>query len=136
MANDIESFKSKVSLTGLTEDNGTKIVEIMIRLKYLSVFWRTPEMPLNKCEINLILTWSENCVIVSTDVANQNAKFAISDTKIYVPVVTLSIQDNTKLLQQLNSGFKKSISWNKYLSKPELLAQNPNLNHLIEQSFQ
>ena len=68
------------------------------------------------------------CVIASTDVANQNALFAITETKIYVPVVTLSTQDNSKLLQQLKSGFKRVISWNKYLSKPELLAQNEQPN--------
>ena len=62
--------------------------------------------------------------------------FAISDTKLYVPVVTLSQQDNAKLLEQLQSGFKRVINWNKYLSKPELLAQNTNLNHSIEPSFQ
>ena len=67
---------------------------------------------------------------------NQNVTFAITDTKLYVPVVTLSTQKNTKFLQQLNSGFKRVINWNKYLSKPELLAQNPNLNHLVEPSFQ
>ena len=50
--------------------------------------------------------------------------------------MTLSTQENTKLLQQLKSGFKRKINWNKYLSKPELLAQNPNLNHLVEPSFQ
>ena len=82
------------------------------------------------------MTWSANCVIVSTNVANQNATFAITDTKLYVPVVTLSTQDKTKLLKQLKSGFKRVINWNKYLSKPELLAQNPNLNHLVEPSFQ
>ena len=68
--------------------------------------------------------------------ANQDITFAITDTKLYVPVVTLSTQDNAKLLQQLKSGFKRAINWNKYLSKPELLAQNPNLNHLVEPSFQ
>ena len=52
------------------------------------------------------------------------------------PVVTLSAQDNSKLLQQLKSAFKRVISWTKCLSKPELLAQNPNLNHLVEPSFQ
>ena len=93
-------------------------------------------MPLINCEINLILTWSANCVIVSTNVANQNATFEITDTKLYVPVVTLSIQDNSELLQQLKSGFKRVINWNKYLSKPELLRRNPNLNHLIEPTFQ
>ena len=108
----------------------------MVPLKYLSKFWRTLEMPLTNCEINLILTWSANCVIVSTNNSNQNATFAITNTKLYVPVVTLSTQENAKLLQQLKSGFKRVINWNKYLSKPELLAQNPNLNHLVEPSSQ
>ena len=93
-------------------------------------------MPLINCEVNLILTWSSTCVIVSTNILNQNATFSITDTKPYVPVVTLSTQENTKFLQQLKSGFKRVINWNKYLSKPELLAQNSNLNHLIEPSFQ
>ena len=64
------------------------------------------------------------------------ARFEITDTKLYVPVLTLSTQENTKFLQQLKSDFKIVINWNKYLSKPELLAQNPNLNHLVEPSFQ
>ena len=67
--------------------------------------------------------------------ANQNPTFTITETNLYAPVVTLSTQDNAKLLQ-LKSGFKRTISWNKYLPKPELLAQNANLNHLIEPSFQ
>ena len=120
----------------LTGNNGTKDVETMVPLKYLSNLWRTLEMPLINCEVNLILTWSSTCVIVSTDNVNQAATFAITDTKLYVPVVTLSRQENTKFLQQLKSGFKRVINWNKYLSKPELLAQNLNLNHLIESSFQ
>ena len=114
----------------------TENVEITIPLKCLSNFWRTIEMPLINCEVELILTWSENCVIISTNVANQNPTFTITETTLYVPVVTLSTQDNAKLLPQLKSGFKRTISWNKYLSKPELLAQNANLNHLIEPSFQ
>ena len=131
-----DSFNFKVKMTGQTGDKGTKTVEIMVPLKYLSNFWRALEMPLINCFVNLMLTWSANCVIVSTDVANQIATFAITDTKLYVPVVTLSTQDNAKLLEQLKSGFKRVINWNKYLSKPELLAQNPNLNHLVEPSFQ
>ena len=67
-------------------------------------------MPLINCEINLVLTWFTNCVIFSTNVANQNATFEVNDTKLYVPVVTLSTQDNSKLLQQLKSGFKRVIS--------------------------
>ena len=93
-------------------------------------------MPLINCEINLILTWSADCVTISTDAANQIPTFTITETNLYVPVVTLSTQDNAKLLPQLKSGFKRTISWNKYLSKPELLAQNPNLNYLVEPSFQ
>ena len=93
-------------------------------------------MPLINCEVNLILTWLSNCVLIATNIQNQNATFTITDTKLYVPAVTLSTQKNTKFLQQLNSGFKRVINWNKYLSKSELLAQNPNLNHLVEPSFQ
>ena len=76
------------------------------------------------------------CIIIYTDVANQVPTFTITETNLHVPVVTLSTQDNAKLLPQLKSGFKRTISWNKYLAKPELLAQNANLNHLIEPSFQ
>ena len=112
------------------------VFEIIVPLKYISNFWRTFEVPLINCEVNLILTWSANCVLIYTNVANQNPTFEITETKLYVPVVTLSTQDNAKLLPQLKSGFKRTISWNKYLAKPELLAQNANLNHLIEPSFQ
>ena len=131
-----DSFNFKLKITGRTENDGTKDVEIMVPLKYLSNFWRTLEMPLINCEVNLILTWSSTCVLISTNAPNQNATFAITDTKLYVPVVTLSTQENAKFFQQLKSGFKRVINWNKYLSKPELLAQNPNLNHLVELSFQ
>ena len=93
-------------------------------------------MPLINCEVNLILNWSTSCVIVYTDVENQIVTFTITETKLYVPVVNLSTQDNAKLLTQLKSGFKRTIIWNKYLSKPELLAWNSNLNHLVEPSFQ
>ena len=134
--NPTDSFKFKAKITGQTGNNGTNDVEIMVPLKYLSNFWRTLEMPLINCEVNLILTWSSTCVLIPTGVQNQKATFATTDTKIYVPVVTLSTQENTKFLQQLKSGFKRVINWNKYLSKPELLAQNPNLNHLVEPSFQ
>ena len=95
-----------------------------------------PLIKLKLIKVNLILTWSANCVIIYTNVENQNPTFEITETKLYVPVATLSTQDNTKLLQQVKSRFKRTINWNKYLSKPELLAQNPNLNHLVEASFQ
>ena len=74
-------------------------VEIMVPLKYLSNFWRTLELSLINCEINLTLTWSTNCVIVSSNVANQNVTLEITDTKLYVPVVTLSTQDNPSAIK-------------------------------------
>ena len=115
---DSKSFKSKIKITGKTpNDDNEKDVEIMVPLKYLSNFWRTLEMPLINCEVNLTLIWSSTCVITDSRGAGT---FAITDTKLYVPVVTLSRQENTKFLQQLKSGFKRVINWNKYLSKPEL----------------
>ena len=96
----------------------------------------TLEMPLINCEAELILTWSTGCVIIYTDFANQVPIFTITETNLYVPVVTLSTQDNATLLPEIKSGFRRTISQNKYLPKPELLAQNENLNHLIDPSFQ
>ena len=123
-----------IKITGKTPaaDN-EKDVEIMVPLKYLSNFWRTLEIPLINCKVNFILTWSSACVSTNSTGAG---RFPITNTKLYVPAIPLSTQDNSKLLQQLKSGFKRVINWNKYLSKPELLAQNPNLNHLVEPGFQ
>ena len=101
--------------------------------KYLSSFWRTLEKPLINCELNLILTWSANCVISER---NRQTTFTIIDTKLYVPVVTLSTQDNTKLLQQLKSAFKRIINWNKYQSKESIETQNPYLDFKIDPNFQ
>ena len=84
----------------------------------------------------LILTRSENCVIIYADILGQVPTFTITETNLSVPVVTLSTQDNAKLLSQLKSGLKRTISWNKYLPKPELLSQNRNINHLVEPSSQ
>ena len=92
----------------------------MVELKYLINFWGTLEMPLINCEVELILTYSRNCIIICTNVNNQVPIFTITETSLYVPIVTLSAQDNSKLLPQLKSGFKRTISWNKYLVKPEL----------------
>ena len=78
-------------------------------------------MALINSEVNLILTWSKVCVITSS---TGEGKFAITENKLYVPVITLSTKDNDKLLQQLKSGFKKTISWNKYESSIKTLAQN------------
>ena len=83
----------------------------MVPLKYLSNFWRTLGIPLINCEINLDLKQSKNCVIVATNVAVQATTFLITDVKLYVPVVTLSTQNNTKLFEQLKSGFERTINW-------------------------
>ena len=103
---DSESFKSKVKITGKTTNDGiTKNVEIIVPLKYLRNLWRTLEMSLINCEVNLILKWSSTCFINNSTDAG---RFAITDTKLFVPVVTLSTQNNAKLLQQLKSGFKNN----------------------------
>ena len=81
------------------------------------------------CKVNLFLTWPSTCVITNPTGAGT---FEITGRKLYVPVVTLSTQDNSKLLQQLKSGFKRTVNWNKYLSKPELLARNTILKNLVE----
>ena len=90
---DLVNFKVKI--TGRTGDNGTKGIEILVPLKYLSNYWRIFEIFLINRELNLILTWSANCVIVSTNNANQGTAFSITETKLYVPIVTLSTQDNS-----------------------------------------
>ena len=94
-------FKSKIKITGRTPAGGNeKDVEILVPLKYLSNFWRTLEMPLINRDVTLILTWSPTCVICNS---TGEAKFKITDTKLYVPVVTLSTKETAKLLEQLNS---------------------------------
>ena len=90
-------------------------------------------MSLIKCEFNLTLTWSRDCVIIYPE---GKGKSAITETKLYVPVVTLWTQDNAKLLQQLKSGFKRTINWNKYESEVKTFARNRYLNHLINPSLQ
>ena len=101
-----DSFKSKIKITGNTPaDGNTKNVEIRVPLKYLSNFWRTLEMlPINY-EINLILTWSSTFVITNSTGAGDSA---ITNTKRYVPVITLSTQDNVTVLEKLKSGFKRT----------------------------
>ena len=71
-------------------------------------------MPLVICEVNLDLNWSKNWFIVATAVEDQRSTFSIADTKLYAQVVALSTQDSAKLVEQLRSGFEKTINWNKY----------------------
>ena len=90
-------------------------------------------MPLINCEVNLELTWSKCCVINNS---TGEGKFEMTETKLYVTVVTLSTQDSVKLLQQLKSGFKRTIKWNKYESSVKTFAKNRYLNYLINPGFQ
>ena len=130
----LESFKSKIKITAkTTADGNKKNVEIIVPLKYLSNFWRTLEMLLINCEDNLILTLSKDCVITYS---TGDGELKITNTKLYVPIVTLWTQDNAKLFQKLKSGFKRTINWNKYQSNPKTCAQNKYLNHLVDSSFQ
>ena len=141
-----KSFNYKTSITGKLEGNNTENkVEIVVPLKHLSNFWRTLDMLLTNCEINLILTWSENYVLTSkatrdadpdanptvTAIDNPtNAAFKITDTKLYILVVTLSTENNKRLLEQLRAGFKRTVKWNKYRSEMGNQTKNNNLNYL------
>ena len=124
-------FKIKEKVTGKTGSNGTKNVELMVPLKYLTNFWRTLEMSFINCQINLNLNWSKNWVIMATDVADQGSTFSKTDTKLYVPVVNLSNQNNAKLLEKLKFGFKRTINWNKYQSKISTERWNQCLDYFI-----
>ena len=129
-------FKFKKQMTGEIGNGGIKNVEIMVPLKYLSNFQRTLEMSLINCKISLQLKWSKGCIIVAGTAENQEPKFEITDTRLCLAIVTLSTQDNVKLLKQLESGFKRTINWNKNLSKTKNQKQNRYLNFLIDASFQ
>ena len=126
---------------------GKQDVELAIPLKYLGNFWRALNIPLISCEVFLELKWNKNCVITSLEqrqvdagppVVNgttTGAKLAISDCKLYVPVVTLSKGDEIKLLTNLKSGFTREIIWNKCRSQMTTEAINNNLNILIDPTF-
>ena len=131
-ANNGASVKLKQNIIGKTIDGGTKDVEVMVSLQYLSNFLRTLKISLINCEINLNWTWSDKCVLFNYTKATT---FTITDTKIHVLLVTLSTQDNAKLLHQLKLGFKRTINWNKYQSKVAIQAPNPYLDYLIDPSF-
>ena len=123
-------------LKGQTGNDGTKDDQIMLLLKYLSNLWITLKMTLINCETNIFLTWSSICFIVAGTVNNQIPTFAITDKKRYVPVMTLSAQDDDELLKQLKTGLKRTINRNRYQSEPALQAQNCFLNYLIDLNFQ
>ena len=126
-------------------NSGKKNVELAIPLKYLGNFWRALNMLLISCEVSLELKWNKNCVITSQQIevdldgANTatptGASIAINDCKLYVPIVTLSKDNEIKLLTNLKSGFTREIIWNKYRSQMSTEEINNNLNILIDPTF-
>ena len=125
-----------------------KKIELAIPLKYLGNFWRALNIPLISCEVFLELKWNKNCVITSLEqrqvdaeppVVRDNAPtggtLCITDCKLYLPVVTLSKDDEIKLLTNLKSGFKREIIWNKYRSQMTTEETNNNLNILIDPTY-
>ena len=154
------TFKYKSKITGNTYNvdtnvddydvnkNGKQEIELAIPLKYLGNFWRALNIPLISCEVSLELKWNKNCVITSLeerqvdagppivrDNSPTGATLAINNYKLYIPVVTLSKDDEIKLLTNLKSGFKREIIWNKYRSQMTTEAINNNLNILIDPTF-
>ena len=124
--NNAPSFKYKANLIGNTGNkkwnkNGIKIA---VPLKYLSNFWRSLEMSLINCKVELLLKWYETCLLT---VAN-TATFKITDAKLYVPIVTISVEDNSKLSKLLNEGFKKPIYWNEYKVTPKKIVEVAAIN--------
>ena len=97
--NNSASFRFKQQIIGQTRNGRTEDVEIMVSLKYLSNFWRTFEMPLINCEISLQLKWSKIGILVAGTASNQDQRFQVNDTKLYLPVVTISTQEKMKLLK-------------------------------------
>ena len=144
------SFKYKASIIGNSETNGTKNgVKIAVPLKYLTSFCRSSEIPLINCKVELLLKWIENCVLTSAAIgANANATGAnsatskITDAKRYLPIVTLSAEDNVKLSKLLSDGFKRSIYWNKYKVIDNILEESTDNNEekyireLLDSSYQ
>ena len=126
-------------------NSGKKSIELAIPLKYLGNFWRALNIPLISCEVSLELKWNKNCVITSIQreinlvggiiEASIGASLTINDCKLYIPVVTLSKDDEIKLLTNLKSGFTREIILNKYRSRVSTEATNNNLNILIDPTF-
>ena len=124
----LSSFKYKSSF--ITNRNG---VRIAVPLKYLSNFWRSLDMPLINCKVEISLKWYENCILSSAGTA---AAFTITNTKLYVPIVTLKTEDNAKLTKLLSEGFKISIYWNKCKAILTDYVANSFIRERLDASFQ
>ena len=138
--NNSQLFKYKTALLGKTADavananSSVKEAKIIVPLKYLSNFWRSLEMPLINCKVYHELNWIEESILSSD---GNTAKFAITDTTLYVPIITLSTKDSANLAKQLNEGFERSVYWNNYEGKPaKVIEQGKNLYELLNASFQ
>ena len=119
VANDTSSLVYKSKLISGTDNNNVDFVKLVVPLKYVRSFSASLETPLVNCKIDLEFTWHKDCMISSVNAAaGQVVSFMITNTKLYVPVVTLSTKDNNNLIKQLNDGFKRTIYWNQYVSKP------------------
>ena len=117
---DAPSFKYKASIIGNTNDNGRKSkVKIAVPLTYLSNFWRSLEMPIINCKVERSLKWYERCLLTTANTAT----FKITYAKLYVPIVTLSVEDNAKLTKLLKEGFKRPIHWNIHKVTPNKIAE-------------
>ena len=137
------SFKYKSNCIGSTDADGVKrkieSVKIVVPLKYLSSFWISLQMPLINCKVELSWKWYEKCILSS---AGNNATFTITDAKLYVPIVTLSAEDNAKLSKLLSEGFKRPVYWNKYKvidnKVVEIAANNGEkyIRELLDSSYQ
>ena len=110
-------------------------VEVTITLKYLSNFWRSLDLPLMDCEIELNLLWTKDCVLIQHHNNITGKNFMITSTKLYVPVVTLSTDDNAKFLENVKQGFKRTIPWNNYSCETTTQPKTNNLDYLIDPSF-
>ena len=126
-------------------NSGKKSIELAIPLKYLGNFWRALNIPLISCEVSLELKWNKTCVITSQQIlvnldggntaAPTGATLTINYCKLYIPVVTLSKDDEIKLLTNLKFGFTREIIWNKYRSQMSTEATINNLNISIDPTF-
>ena len=137
--NNFRTFKYKAALVGKAADahndntnSSVKNAKIVVPLKCLSNFWRLFEMPLINCKVHLELNWIEDCILSSN---GHSAKFKITDTKLNSPIVTLSTKDSVNLTKQLSEGFKRSIYWNSYQTKPEKVVEEVFLSFLSMQHF-
>ena len=151
---DSESFNYKTSIIRQLKNSADELenIKVVVPLKYLSNFLRELKTPLINCEVSLNLKWSKNCVLTSKATRNiiaaqgdqplvnainspTNAVLDVTDCKLYIPVVTLSVKNDNKLYEQLKEGFRITVKWLKYICQISNQTANNNLNYLIDPTF-